>query len=170
MKEVFKKIGLVQNEVGNINKNAKNPFFKSKYADLSNIKECLQPLLSKYLLTTIHTIKDNVLTTTIFDVESGESVDSSIELTQKDPQKKGSEITYFRRYNLVAIFDLNVDDDDGNAASKPTNVREIKALDEVGMNYLLSDKATKDQINLALKDRKMTDEQRTTLTNHLKTK
>jgi hypothetical protein len=36
-----------------------------------------------------------------------------------DAQKKGSEITYGKRYNLVALFCIVEDDDDGNSLVKP---------------------------------------------------
>jgi len=44
------------------------------------------------------------------------------------PQDKGSEITYYRRYNLLSLLDLEVSDDDGKQAqeSKPTEKQEQK--------------------------------------------
>jgi hypothetical protein len=59
--------------------------------------------------------------TMIFDVESGESIQSDIDLPQiQDPQKLGSAITYFRRYTLQSLLSLQAVDDDGNLASQPT--------------------------------------------------
>ena len=40
-----------------------------------------------------------------------------------DPQKIGSAITYFRRYSLTSLLSLQCEvDDDGNKASKPTEI------------------------------------------------
>jgi len=38
---------------------------------------------------------------------------------QTDPQKLGSEITYYRRYTLQSLLALQAEDDDGNKASRP---------------------------------------------------
>jgi hypothetical protein len=42
------------------------------------------------------------------------------------PQDKGSEITYYRRYNLLSLLDLEVEDDDGKKAqdSNPPEKQE----------------------------------------------
>ena len=58
--------------------------------------------------------------TIIIDTESSESETSEIELSNiADAQKKGSEITYYRRYTLQSLLGLQADDDDGNMASRP---------------------------------------------------
>jgi len=44
-----------------------------------------------------------------------------------DPQKHGSEITYYRRYTLQSLLAMQADDDDGNAASKRTPPAPAKA-------------------------------------------
>jgi hypothetical protein len=127
-KNVLTKISNIQNEIGGISKNAKNPFYKSNYADLNNIKESLQPYLETQKLMAYHVVTDNHLVTTIFDTESGEFISSAILLSQTDAQKKGSEITYFRRYNLVSMFDLKIEDDDANTTVKkqPQPVQQVK--------------------------------------------
>ena len=173
MINVLTKIANIQKEIGSVSKNAKNPFYKSNYADLNNIKESLQPFLEAEKLMAFHAVNDNHLITTIFDTESGEQVVSSILLSQTEPQKKGSEITYYRRYNLVSIFDLKLEDDDGNMTVKTTtqtNARAISTLDDKGYAFLISDKSTKEQVNMALKERKMKPEQKGALTELLKTK
>jgi len=60
--------------------------------------------------------------TKIINVDKSEEyIESEIEMTTIKAQDKGSEITYFRRYNLLALLDLEVEDDDGKKAqdSKP---------------------------------------------------
>jgi hypothetical protein len=57
----------------------------------------------------------------IIDVESEDSVTSSIPLPQMDdPQKLGSAVTYYRRYTLQSLLGLQAEDDDANIASKAT--------------------------------------------------
>lgn len=45
-------------------------------------------------------------------LEDGSMKISEIDISISDPQKAGSAITYFKRYNLAAILDLDIDDDD----------------------------------------------------------
>lgn len=60
------------------------------------------------------------LVTTLAHADSGESIESSVALVcsdPNDPQKVGSSITYFRRYQLLALLGISPEDDDGGAAS-----------------------------------------------------
>jgi hypothetical protein len=50
---IYKKLLEVQKEVGAISKDSKNPFFKSKYFDINQLIEHVQPVLNnKGLLLT----------------------------------------------------------------------------------------------------------------------
>lgn len=90
--------------------------FNYKYATLDQIQSKLWDILEEQKLIVLHYIKDNKLTTEIRDIESDWVVTSEIELTTSKAQDKGSEITYFRRYNLLSLLDLEVEDDDGKKA------------------------------------------------------
>jgi hypothetical protein len=107
-------------EVGKIDKDAKNPFFKSKYASLSNILEGIAlPLANNGLCIVQFPEGDTGLTTRIVHI-SGEWMEATYNMKSvKDtPQDRGSAITYQRRYAVGAILSLNIDDDDdANAAS-----------------------------------------------------
>lgn len=109
--------------VGKIKKDSTNPFFKSKYADLSDIQdEISTPLIESGLVVSQLPMGKNELTTILIHSESGEYIMGTYEMTpvKSDPQSVGSCITYQKRYALGAILNLNIDaDDDGNAASKP---------------------------------------------------
>lgn len=110
-----------QSNIGKIKKSSANPFFKSKYASLSDILDVIgQPLNDAGLVLTQLPDEDK-LTTLLVDSESGEFIQSSYTMPvakQNDPQALGSSITYARRYAIGAILVLNIDDDDdGNAAS-----------------------------------------------------
>lgn len=99
-------------------KDGKNPHFKSSYVTLDNLLSVLLPMLEEEKLVAVHYLEDNHLITEIKDIESWESIKSSFHITQEDPQKIGSAITYWKRYSLGAIFNIITDiDDDGNSAS-----------------------------------------------------
>ena len=106
-----------QSEFPVILKTEVNPFFKSKYADLSTILEAVNPVLRKNGLVIIQTVERTVLETTLFH-ESDEFITSYINIDEgiKEPQKFGSAITYYRRYGIQAILNLAAEDDDGEGA------------------------------------------------------
>lgn len=120
MSDLHKKLFKLRQHVGKISKDASNPFFKSKYFDINSLIGHLQPLLDEHNLLLTQPIEQSRVTTTITDVDSGESVSSSLNLPEiPDPQKIGSAITYYRRYTLASLLALQAEDDDGNKASKP---------------------------------------------------
>jgi len=113
-----------QTEVGNISKEAVNPFHKSKYASLTNILDGINDHLNKSGLVVMQCPNGDgesvKLVTTVIHAETGEFMESEFSMVpvKKDPQGIGSCLTYMRRYALASILKLNVDDDDdGNAAS-----------------------------------------------------
>lgn len=104
--------------------------FNYKYATLSQIQEKFWEALQEQWLLVVHFIKDNKVCTKICDTEwdmrqdhaDMDYIQSEIEMSEwTKPQDKGSEITYYRRYNLLSLLDLEVEDDDGKKAqdSKP---------------------------------------------------
>ena len=95
--------------------------FNYKYATLDQIQSKLWDILEKEQLVIVHYIENSVLKTEIRDVESAEFVKSEIELTTQKAQDKWSEITYFRRYNLLSLLDLEVEDDDWKQAQDSDN-------------------------------------------------
>ena len=114
----------VQKEMEPIIKSAKNPFYKSKYADINSIIHQVVPLLTKHgILLTQPLSKANYsdsicVRTVLTHVESGESTESEAEirLHKVDPQQAGSTITYLRRYGLQSVLSLEAIDDDAEAA------------------------------------------------------
>ena len=117
MKTLFKKLAEAKKEIGKISKDSTNPFFKSKYFDINQLLEHTESILQSKGLMCLQPIKDGKVVTMIVEVESGESIESSIDLPNlTDPQKLGSAITYFRRYTLQSLLSLQAEDDDGNKA------------------------------------------------------
>ena len=118
MKALYAKLLAIQTKGVQVSKDWVNPHFKSKYMTLDNIIETLAPLLTSNKLLVTHFIENQELVTRVVDVESGELLDSSFGLLATDPQKKGSEVTYAKRYNLSALFNICADeDDDWNSVS-----------------------------------------------------
>lgn len=90
--------------------------FNYKYATLDQIQEKLAPILEANNLLLYHTVLDGNVVTVIHDVSTWDEIASSIKIHWTKAQDIGSEITYYRRYNLVSLFDLPVEDDDGKKA------------------------------------------------------
>ena len=110
-----------------IKKDANNPHFKSKYADLSEVIGKVRPELTKVGIVFMQVPDDTGLTTIFYDTESKTQVSCHLPyIGATDPQKLGSNLTYLRRYSLVTMLGLEDDDDDGNKASAP--VVQAKAV------------------------------------------
>ena len=117
---IYKKLLEVQKEVGAISKDSKNPFFKSKYFDINQLIEHVQPVLNKHGLVLTQPIIKGYVFSCLNDIDSTDCIESSLQLPElNDPQKLGSCITYYRRYTLASLLGLQAEDDDGNKASKP---------------------------------------------------
>lgn len=118
-----------QAEFGTVKKDATNPFFKSKYADLPSVVAHASPVLAKHGLAVSQHIGWNgefdVLTTMLIHASGQYLTDTMrLHLVKDDPQGQGSAVTYARRYSYMAILGLVADeDDDGNAASRQQTVR-----------------------------------------------
>lgn len=130
IKELATALCKFQGAVETIKKEATNPFFKSKYADLSSILDVIRKPLSENGLSFVQfPVAKNGLETMLMHT-SGEWITATYEMTptKNDPQGLGSAITYQRRYALGAILGLNIDkDDDGNTASEPAKEsKEVK--------------------------------------------
>lgn len=126
MKEITNALVKAQAKFPLIRKEDSNPFFKSKYAGLPSVLEAVLPILNENGIAISQspiTDGDRIgVETTLLHV-SGESITSkfTLNLAKNDPQGAGSAITYARRYALVSMLGLNVDeDDDGNTASGNT--------------------------------------------------
>lgn len=114
----------LQSMLSPVDKSADNPFFRSKYAPLPEVRAALQPLLAScdLALVTMPMIKDGSNGLHFYLMhESGQYLDGEWLLTpaQKTPQGEGADATYKQRYGIQAITGLVADlDDDGNEASK----------------------------------------------------
>ena len=117
-----------QGEMGHAKKDAMNPHFRSRYADLASVWEAARAPLAKNGLAVIQTSAETergaCIDTTLVHA-SGECISGRLTLpvTKSDAQGFGSAITYARRYGLAAILGIAADDDDGNAAVRGSDER-----------------------------------------------
>jgi len=115
-----------------IRKDAQNPFFKSDYLTLSGILDAVRSPLALNGLAVVQTMKVNEASTLLVTKllhESGEELSSEMIMpVLQDPQKMGSLITYYKRYQLQALLGISTadEDDDGNSVSIPQS-QPIKA-------------------------------------------
>ena len=139
--ELAKALCEAQSEMMPAIKDSSNPYFKSKYADLSSVWSACRPSLTKYGLSVVQLgeeAQDCIILVTMLMHSSGQWIKSRMpislilpERTDKhgklqqsrrmDAQEIGSALTYFRRYSLAAIAGVCPEDDDGNAATRPQN-------------------------------------------------
>lgn len=125
IKEIAEALREFQSQVETIRKNETNPFFKSKYASLSDILNVIRQPLSTCGLSFVQFPKGKYGLETMLMHTSGEWMSESYEMepSKHDPQGAGSVITYQRRYALGAVLGLNIDvDDDGNRASEKESI------------------------------------------------
>lgn len=131
--ELFDALALAQGEIENASKNAANPHFKSKYADLAEILNTTRPVFAKYGLSLSQFPGyDGALAsvTTLIAHKSGGFISAvaSCVPAKSDAQGIGSATTYLRRYSAAAAAGIAQEDDDGNAAAhngKPKAVAPI---------------------------------------------
>lgn len=123
-KELFTALAKAQAEmeVAGLTKN--NPFFKSQYADLTEVIRSSRPYLAKHGLSVIQPIITDVngtmLLRTMLCHSSGEYIASEVKIipSKNDVHSLGSAITYLRRYSYISLVGVCAgEDDDGNAAS-----------------------------------------------------
>jgi len=102
-----------------------------KYLSLGKLIAEIWPICWKHGLLIQHNPTSTEwgvgVTTRITDTESGEYTEATLitPIAKRDPQGAGSAITYCRRYNLYAMLDIPVFDDDGQAASFSTPYYEM---------------------------------------------
>jgi len=114
-----------------LSKSGVNAYFKSnnkehRYSTLKDVEDAVEGALQSHDLHLRHQIVaiqteqglGSILRTTLEHIPSGEFMSSIIAMESTGgPQATGSQITYYRRYNILSLLNLEADDeDDGNAA------------------------------------------------------
>lgn len=123
--ELAKALSSMQADLEPARKDAVNPHFRSRYADLAACLEAVRAPMAKHgLALSQHAGLDGdvVTLTTLLLHTSGEFLQSTagVRVAKHDPPSVGSALTYLRRYALSAVVGLSTEqDDDGAGAMAP---------------------------------------------------
>ena len=128
-----------QSQISGAVKDAANPFFKSKYADLESVwQACRKPLTDNGLsvVQTTQSTNEGWVLVTILLHSSGEWISGEMPILAKDhsPQAQGSAITYARRYALAALVGIYQTDDDAEAAMARKPDLKLDPRGDLGKN------------------------------------
>lgn len=120
--ELFAALAKAQGEIENASKNAANPHFKSKYADLAEVLNTIRPTFATNGLSMIQSPGYDgsiASVTTVLAHSSGGYITGTASCVpaKADAQGIGSATTYLRRYGAAAVAGIAQEDDDGNAAA-----------------------------------------------------
>ncbi len=132
IKELAIALCSAQSEIENATKSSNNPYFKSKYADLTEVINTVKPVLNRHCISVLQlpSYEDGVVRveTTLVHV-SGQWISSitGAPIAKADAQSVGSAITYCRRYGLAALMCIGQEDDDGHSASQPAKSKDYSA-------------------------------------------
>jgi hypothetical protein len=130
-RSLWAKLHMAKMNIGKVSKNATNPHFKKSYADINALLETVEPILHENGLVLLQPVKDHIVFTQIIDIDSGEMVESWMQLPDiTDPQKLLGAITYFRRGTLQSLLALQSVDDDGNSATATVKAANPSLSDE----------------------------------------
>lgn len=137
--EFYQALSDLQFSINKIVKNTDNPYYKSKYSDLSAIFDEVKPKIRECGFLLIQRVMGNILKSELIFIKTGQKIESEMDLltAKPDMQQLGSAVTYARRYSLLSLLNIETEDDDGNAASGKT-----KTFDELE-TYEDFDKAIK---------------------------
>ena len=126
-------------------KDAANPFFKSKYADLASVWDACRAALAVNGLAVIQSpsaIGTSVSVDTLLAHASGQWIAGTVSVTAREdtPQAIGSAVTYLRRYALQSFVGVAPEDDDGNLASaKGSTVKVLAVVEPKGYSEWMAD-------------------------------
>lgn len=107
----FQKLGI------SIKKNSVGGHHKNTYANIDEVLEKVKPALNSLgiVLTQVPTAEG--LKTILIDSEDDTQIEGFLPfIGATDAQKIGSNLTYMRRYSIVAMLGLEAEDDDGEKA------------------------------------------------------
>ena len=129
MQKIATALVKAQKAFGPALKSSNNPHFKSRYADLATCVEAVIDALNNNgiaLIQKSYDCVDGIMIETVFVHESGEMLETGIlrfPLMKNDPQGAMACLTYARRGSLMAACGIAPEDDDGNSASRRTEIK-----------------------------------------------
>jgi hypothetical protein len=107
-----------------IKRNATNHYLGNSYATLGKVLEAVEPALTKHNFIIEHRLDyregKTYMSTSILHIPTLYDLTTEVELSYRagDMQSFGSAITYARRYSLLLLLGLSMEDDDGNKAKE----------------------------------------------------
>jgi len=144
--EIGASLALAQLQMKGAKKDAANPFFKSKYADLASVSAACMDALNESGIAVVQAPSTNgdgsVSVETMLLHKSGQWMSETVTGKPKDdgPQALGSVITYLRRYALAAFAGVAPEDDDAEAAEgREKKTAAPKAVKPAGFDDWLAD-------------------------------
>lgn len=175
IKEIAPALLAAQKEIGAAKKDAKNPFYKSTYADLGAVMEACKEQLNNNGITVLQPVCGEFVETILLH-ETGEWISSQTPIVAKrirqekpdgeiietlaDPQATGSAISYARRYGLQSMVFIPAEDDDAEKTmDRPKNTSSSQNHSQT--NTYTPRKASEAQvklISLLLKKKGQSDE------------
>jgi hypothetical protein len=144
--ELASALAKAQGQLLGATKDKKNPFFKSKYADLESCwASCREQLSANNISVVQMTSAGNegeIVINTILMHESGQWIEGELPLkpVKDDPQGIGSAITYGRRYALMGAVGIAPADDDGEASMGRKQVAFITEDQAIEITELIREK------------------------------
>ena len=131
-------LAAAQAEMPNASLNRANPFYNSRYADLSAIREASLPALTKHGLSIVQTpylTDEGLILMSRLLHKSGQWIEGEWPIPHGTPQAMGSQLTYGRRYLWSGQAGVTADDDDdANAAETAAKAKpKVKGVAEVGL-------------------------------------
>jgi hypothetical protein len=135
---LFAALSVAQGQIDDASKGAENPYFKSKYADLSAIRSVIRGPMAQNGLGVIQlprTVDGGAIVKTIITHSSGQFISNELFMpaAKNDPHGLGSAITYARRYSIMSMLALAAEDDDGNAAVESVKKQNNSISDAIAL-------------------------------------
>lgn len=139
--------------MGGAVKGAANPFFKSKYANLSDVMQVVKEPFAANGLSYVQfpvSTENSVGVATRLMHTSGQWLEQEflLPMVKRDPQAGGSCISYARRYGLAAMAGIPQVDDDAEAAmlrsDKAVKKAEQESYEDAIIDLMSSVRAIKD--------------------------
>lgn len=137
-KSMFESLLEIQKAMKTVQKN--KTAFKGKYADIENVWESIRHIVNDAGFVVVHYVTEKGVKTEAMHQSGNKLEPSFIPFAEgnTDPQERGKEITYAKRYNINAIFNVIVAEEDTDATKKLGN------YEKKGVNGELAAKKLKD--------------------------
>jgi len=136
---LFTALSKAQAEIEIAKTDSSNPFFKSKYADFSQIVKASRPYLAKNGLAIIQRVLTNgnglMYLFTRLCHSSGQWIESKMPINppKADIQSIGSYISYLRRYNWASMVGVAAAEEDDDGEQAMLEDRQNKKLEYISV-------------------------------------